>query len=661
MINFKFNARNRWLLIVCMFMQMAAQAQQHLADSVQKILQQQIPDSTRAYNMVMLAMYTEPLDMKKAHAIYKEAVEFSLSKKMNYYAGFALRYQATPYHESGQRDKELSNLQQAISLLEESDHPKAPAELASCYGNMSNYYRMIENFDSAVYYSLKSISIQEKLQNHKRLVTACLNLSMIYQQLKMWDKQKEYVDKGLHYAQITKAPGDLMLSYAQLASHYTGIRDFPEAKKAMDTATLYFNEKTMDFSRQQNFYLLKAGTFQNVKEYDSAVYYFEKSFENAKRNNSRWNMVEPLLQIGYVRLQQKKYADAERHLKNALQMAEADSLKVFMKEAYESLSDVFAASGRYREAYQSLGKFNALQNEILGEERKKFSLDLEKKYESEKKENQIKQLEAEKKMQHFKIQQKNTFNAALLGAAGTLIIISLLLVRNHRTRQKLQQQRIAELETEKQLAAIEAVLKGEEQERTRLAKDLHDGLGGMLSGIKYSLHTMKGNLIMTPENAQAFERSMDMLDSSIQEMRRVAQNLMPEALVKFGLDTALRDFCHDINRSGALKVTYQSIGLEHAVIEQTTAITIYRIVQELLNNILKHAAAQTAIVQVSRIDKTMTVTVEDDGKGFDTAILKGVKGIGWSNIQHRIEFLKGKLDIRSAAGKGTSVNIEITT
>src|SRR4029079_1184344 len=158
--------------------------------------------------------------------------------------------------------------------------------------------------------------------------------------------------------------------------------------------------------------------------------------------------------------------------------------------------------------------------------------------------------------------------------------------------QTLQKQRILELETEKKLAATEAVLKGEEQERTRLAKDLHDGLGGMLSGIKYSLNTMKGNMIMTPENAQAFERSMDMLDSSIREMRRVAHNMMPEALVKFGLDTALKDFCNDIKQSGALAISYQSYGLENSAIDQTTAITIYRIVQELVNNTIKHAAAK---------------------------------------------------------------------
>jgi signal transduction histidine kinase len=172
---------------------------------------------------------------------------------------------------------------------------------------------------------------------------------------------------------------------------------------------------------------------------------------------------------------------------------------------------------------------------------------------------------------------------------------------------------------------------------------------------------MKGNLVMTPENSKAFERSMDMLDSSIKEMRRVAHNMMPEALVKFGLDTALKDFCSEINQSGALAINYQSFGLEAEPIAQTISITVYRIVQELINNTMKHAAAKTAIVQVTKSNGQLTVTVEDDGKGFDPGILNHAKGIGWTNIESRVNFLKGKLDIDTREGKGTSVLIELNT
>lgn len=170
---------------------------------------------------------------------------------------------------------------------------------------------------------------------------------------------------------------------------------------------------------------------------------------------------------------------------------------------------------------------------------------------------------------------------------------------------------------------------------------------------------MKENLILTPDTAQAFEHSLDMLETCIKEMRRVANNMMPEALVKFGLNTALKDFCNDINQSGAIKLNYQSIGMDNSNIDQTTSIAIYRIVQELINNSIKHAAAKKAKVQVTQLDDLLSLTVEDDGIGFDPVILQRVRGIGWSNIQSRVDFLKGTLDVQSGAGKGTSVHIEL--
>ena len=238
----------------------------------------------------------------------------------------------------------------------------------------------------------------------------------------------------------------------------------------------------------------------------------------------------------------------------------------------------------------------------------------------------------------------------------------MLAYRNYRHRQKIQQAKIDELQTEKLLTATEAVLKGEEQERSRLAKDLHDGLGGMLSGIKHSLSTMKENLIMTPGNAQAFERSIDMLDSSIREMRRVAHNMMPEMLLKYGLNTALREFCNEITHSGISTINYQSVDMDNAAVEQTAAVAIYRIAQELVNNAIKHGHASEVLVQLhlSQQEKLLVLTVEDNGKGMDAGVLNQSTGIGWKNIQSRVDFLQGRLDVQSQPGNGTSVMIEIT-
>ena len=336
----------------------------------------------------------------------------------------------------------------------------------------------------------------------------------------------------------------------------------------------------------------------------------------------------------------------------AKKIGETDSLTDQLLTIYLTLSKVKFAQHDFVKGNYYEAKWDELNQTAHEKALAEYGAELETKYETEKKSAKI-------LLQQTQLKNKSVINYLLIGAGLFLLIIFLLSYRSYVQKHKLQQQRISELETLQKLTATEAVLKGEEQERIRLAKDLHDGLGGMLSGIKYSFSTMKGNLILTPDNAQAFERSMDMLDSSIKEMRRVAHNMMPEALVKFGLDTALKDFCNDINQTGALQVTYQSIGLANTPVEQTTAITIYRIVQELINNTMKHAAAVSAIVQLSLLDGKMSITVEDNGKGFDTTILHKTKGIGWSNIQNRVEFLKGILDVKADEAKGTSVHIEI--
>jgi signal transduction histidine kinase len=204
---------------------------------------------------------------------------------------------------------------------------------------------------------------------------------------------------------------------------------------------------------------------------------------------------------------------------------------------------------------------------------------------------------------------------------------------------------------------VNSLLKGQEDERGRMARDLHDGLGGLLSGVKLSMNRMKDNLIITNENMAVFERSLDLIDTSIAELRRIAHNMMPEGLISYGLDEALKQYCSSINTNGMLQVTYQSVGLSERM-PDAVEITAYRIIQELLNNILKHASATEAMVQIIRDEGRLNIVVEDNGRGFDKNSLKEKKGAGWVNIGARVEYLKGQLELNSEPGKGTQVNIE---
>jgi len=204
------------------------------------------------------------------------------------------------------------------------------------------------------------------------------------------------------------------------------------------------------------------------------------------------------------------------------------------------------------------------------------------------------------------------------------------------------------------------MLKGQEEERSRIAKDLHDGLGGLLSGTKLSFVNVKETLVMTPEHAVYFDKSLSMLDNAIGDLRKVAHNLMPEALVKYGLNDALRDFCDSIQFSSGLKVSYQQFGKKRKL-DNTAEVFIYRIVQELVNNVVKHADASEIIVQLTMSPDKVSLAVEDDGKGFNKLRIEQTKGAGIANIKYRVQYFNGTWDIVTSPGNGTSVNIELQT
>lgn len=627
-----------------------AHAQVPAKDSLLYILKNKADDTTKIKPLFELVSEYVQFNTDTAILFHQQGKQ--LIDKLNahqydfeyYFSGIKI------YHATQDFDKALEYNLNAVATADKnqnlSDKADALRALFMIYLNL--------NRDSlAIQTAHEALRLTEQLKDTVNLPITFGNLSRLYYELGQLNKAIDYGKEGIEAGKKYNSMKGLLISLNNTALSYMETGQTKEAEK------LYKEQLSLAYKNNIPRSVVKAllnlcfihsnaGAKIPLQQYTRELNNFVANNADAPIAKSDLKYL-PLLN-GYSLLFDLNYSNAEKVALSGLPGAQKN--EQLLIQLYDLLVKINYAKADFSRGEWYENKSDSIQEVLNKEDLAGYEIEFDKKYQSEKKDSQI-------KLQQASIKQKSTLNYILIGGAASLLLISLLGYRNYKHKQKLQQQRINELETEKQLTATEAVLKGEEQERTRLAKDLHDGLGGMLSGIKYSFQTMKGNLVMTPENHQAFERSMDMLDSSIKEMRRVAHNMMPEALVKFGLDTALKDFCNDINQSGALRVTYQSIGLEQAAIGQTSAITIYRIVQELINNIMKHASAETAIVQVTKTDGNISITVEDDGKGFDPVILQSSKGIGWTNIQSRVEYLKGNLDVKSAPGKGVSVLIEL--
>ncbi len=326
------------------------------------------------------------------------------------------------------------------------------------------------------------------------------------------------------------------------------------------------------------------------------------------------------------------------------------TVSTVLHTVYEQVND-------YPNAYRMALEEIALTDSIYRVEKEERIRELNTKFETAEKEKalQAKEIEVIKKTN-----QRNS----LIGLAVMLSVVGLVIVTGQRRRMKLIQQlhqqkaamaeqELQQLRQEQKYLAVQSMVEGEEAERRRLARELHDGLGGMLSNLKLTLSSpafIKG--VASEQDPVA------VVDKASLELRRIAQNLMPESLARFGLIQALEDLVGDVQQHAKFQLDFQHYDVQQDLPDSMT-LPVYRIVQELLHNVSKHARATEVILQLIQRNGILNLIVEDDGVGmqWEEAIQK--KGQGLKNIQSRLAFLKGQLQVDSQKGKGTTINIEI--
>ena len=638
------------------------QAQQtNKRDSLIHLIASAKEDTNKVRTLLRLAKYYETNNQDSA--VYYLEKSKQLSESLKYIKGVYYYYdqKSIVSFTNGEYDKAMDENNKGLSLARQL---KDSSLVVVMLNHIGIVYGLQEKYHEELDYALQVNKVYEAIGDSTRLSQSLHNLANCYNNLLQYGKAVDMCLASIElYTKFKKRNDYINRVYATLAQGYQGLQMSDSALYYFDIAIME-SAKSNDKYAEATIYSYKTTLLSKLNRFGEMLHVSEKSLELARELQSREMIANGLVTTATAYFYNGNNAKARKSIDEALKIATEDSLFLQLTNGYNILSYIAARDGDYAGVVRAERKYDSLHDVAINEQRIRSTTDLEKKYETEKKQKEIIQLQKDKQIQNLSLRQKSTLNYFLIASLAALMIVGFLVYRNLRNRQllakqqdELQQQRIRELEKDKKLIAVDSLLKGQEEERSRLAKDLHDGLGGLLSGVKFSLSNMKDNLIVTPDNMAVFERSLDMIDTSIKELRRVAHNMMPEMLTKFGLDEALKDYCNTVNATKLLAVKYQSLGMETRL-DKPTEIIVYRIVQELLNNILKHAAASAGFVQLIREHDRLNIVVEDNGKGFDTAMLEKSKGAGWANIRSRVEYLKGQLDIHSEPGKGALVNME---
>lgn len=543
--------------------------------------------------------------------------------------------------------------------------------------NPLNYARALNRkgnaqmYNSEYYNSLltffESLVIAQKINDQQHVSRVLNNIGLVYESIGDWNNAIFYGKKSLKIKADLKDSLGVAKSYGNIGNVFFNI--------GMIDSCIYYQRLSLKIylvlkneAGISNVFGAIGNCFREKGMSDSSITYLTKAASISSQLGNAENNAAILNNLGLSFLQKGDLKQAYNYASKSARYVPQITDKEFLHEHYLLMYQYFKKVNDVPQAFGYLEKLNAVNDSLFTQriniQSEKMSVEYEYKQKNLKDSLVFEeQLHASEKKATASTNRFIIASLLLLLTASVAAVwfnrVNLLEKKNTVAQQNvlMQAQQIKELENEKKLLASHAILKGQEDERSRLAKDLHDGLGGLLSGIKHSIINMKEKFILTNDHVSIFEKSLNMIDTSIKELRRVAQNMMPEALAKFGLEEALNDYCATVSTASA-QVNFQSFG-ENSEIKSAPEIIVYRIIQELVNNSLKHAFASEIIVQLIKGEGWVRINVEDNGKGFDVDRLKEATGSGWSNIKSRVDYLNGSIDIKSEIGSGTTVSIEL--
>lgn len=651
----------RLLILLSILLSFALQSQQVLPlnekfylDSLQNITKNSAVNTSKASAYFLLSNYyrnSDSLLSKKHLEIGKTFIKNDafLTAKYDYYEG--------QYYLDRNKEKAAASYQKAIKVLS-----KLKTRESDFYQALAWYGYGVSQKDKEGYPFLvkivleKCIPLIKKYGNSRNLGFAYTQLAVILTYNAQLDKAQNYNAQALEILEkgYPKSP-ELFFTYLNTASNFCYQAKGNEAKKYLDKAekliipypesssnSFYYYSKTL-------YFITKQENLQALPTIEKGLAYTKKFNQNLQAQMFYFNKYDILKKL-------KRYREAKDVLENIL--AEK-SLVIDLnnrKTIYKQLSALNEEMGNAKEALVWEQRYSKL-NDSLSSANVRLEINkLETKFNTAEKERKIATLNAEKNQKDLEVNKKNSYLWGL--SLVLLLVVSLLLFLFviFRKNKKINEQRINDIRQKEELSLTRAILDGEERERERIARDLHDGLGGMLAGVKINFSTWSSNHLH-PEKDQEFYKILGKLDNSVSELRHIARNLMPESLINFGLETALNDLCEFYSRKD-LDIDFQTIDIKKNL-PLPIQLNIYRIVQELLANAIKHAEASSILLQCSQSTENFLITIEDNGKGFDKNIEQTTKSMGLRNLKNRVNYLKGTMEISSDT-QGTTINIELS-
>ena len=528
--------------------------------------------------------------------------------------------------------------------------------VATLYTGIGFPYLKQGNYSLAAtyYYKAQQIITENQLESTAIAGRLNMNLGNLWWALRRYDYTKRYFLRSEKIAAMNQDTAAMIAIYGNLGTLYYSLKDLPTSDSYMQKALRLAEIKHVVRAEQQLLANMGA-TLRQTGRAAAAIPYFEKAIALTDDAHAHQHNLQSYYNLAFAYYETGRYEKAKQLMLATIQKSEKlDMDKEHLGEAMQVMAGIYEKEANYKEANKWLNKYMAFIENTLAREADSSIHKLENDYRILEKNKLLVQNHLLLSERDLEIKNKNIWIGGICVGLILLTVALLVVIYLNKNRQHSNDMKIRSLQQEGELTYLKAMMEGEEKERMRLAMELHDGIGGMVAAAKMGLTAIKETNNYVHEMAP-LEGVIRILNDTAAEIRHTAYNLMPDALIKNDLREALLLYCTDVNASARLEIDLQFHGQLENMSKSVTLI-LYRIAQELIQNIIKHAEATQAVIQIIQDAGRLNFIVEDNGIGFEQVGID--KGLGLQNLRFRVEALQGYISITSAKGEGTSVYIE---
>jgi two-component system, NarL family, sensor kinase len=605
-----------------------------------------IPNGGEVEYLLDVAYEMETVNPDSAIAIYAQIATLARGRSDAKLEGQTHNYRAIVYFEMGDFENALLHNQYALDLFQKADYEVG---IASVKINIGNIRLFTGEFDAAVKLYYDGLAILESLQDTLRLSISYMNIGTLFYRNGYATEAQNYNLKALAWARKLNDGSLLADLHTNTANVHLSLGDEKSYRQYIDSALSYSLGSAYVFGQLMAHNSL-AMYFSDLSRVDSALFHSQKAARNARQYGNPANIADVYNALGANYLLADKTDSALIYLHQAVEISQSNNYLQLLATGKLTLSRVYDRLGEHQQAYTLLSDYLVLNDSLFNKDKQRELQELDRRYRVAQKEGEIEQQKLVIELREIELQRKNILVAVAVVFGLVVLILLFVLLQLLRNRTRLAARELEKVKLERERQVMKALLKGEEKERQRIARELHDGVNGNLAALKLNLASCRN---------KEFD---NLLDQTMNEVRALSHNLVPDVVKKFGLEEALQHYISNIRSSSPLAVDYQILS-QLPTISDESAVQIYRIVQELVSNTLKHASAMHLLVQLVVNEEFLSITVEDDGRGFeinaDGDIFGPGKGIGLIGIENRVTWMQGNIDIHSSTDSGTSVHIEI--